>query len=86
MFWPATDRFPLTMSSYGTACAPMTMESNSQMATTRDLLDTAARWVADHQRVSVREAKARVHAMPLPELVAIAPVRRMLHEAARTVA
>jgi P-type E1-E2 ATPase len=54
---------------YGAACAPLTMEIPDDMATTRDLLDAAARWVAEHKGMSPRAAKAYVHAMPLGELV-----------------
>jgi hypothetical protein len=60
--------------------------SYGSMATTRDLLDAAAAWVAEHERMGIRPAKARVHDMPLAELVALPPVRRLLYEAARSVA
>ena len=68
---------------YGAACAPMTLEIPDDMATTRDLLDAAARWVAEHKGMSPRAAKAYVHAMPLGELVNLPPVRRLLYAAAK---
>jgi hypothetical protein len=71
---------------YGVALCPATIEKDGQLASTRDLLDTAARWVAHHDQVSPREAKARVHRMALPDLLAIPPVRRMLHQAASDLA
>ncbi len=56
------------------------------MPTTRDLLDAAAAYIADTERHGTRQAKARVHAMPLSELVSLPPVRVMLVEAARSAA
>lgn len=56
------------------------------MPTTRDLLDAAASYVAEHERLAIRPAKAKVHDMPLAELVNLPPVRVMLYEAARSAA
>jgi hypothetical protein len=56
------------------------------MPTTRDLLNAAAEYVMDRDTLGRQPAKARVHAMPLAELVNLPPCRVMLYEAARSVA
>ena len=60
--------------------------SSMQGSTTRDLLDAAAHYVAQRDRLGMRPAKAKVHDMPLADLVKLPPVRVMLYEAARSVA
>lgn len=51
-------------------------------ATTRDLLEAAARHVAAVDSEGMRQAKAKVHAMALSDLLAVPAVRRMLYDAA----
>lgn len=51
------------------------------VATTRDLLDAAARHVAARDGEGFRQAKAKVHAMALADLLSVPAVRRMLFEA-----
>ncbi len=53
------------------------------MPSTRDLLDAAASYVAERDRLGMRPAKAKVHDMDLGEFVTLPPVRVMLYEAAR---
>jgi hypothetical protein len=53
-----------------------------QDRTTRELLDIAARHVAETERLGLRPAKARVHDMTLVELVQLPPVRALLFDAA----
>lgn len=73
------------MTDFGVALHPITY-NGGPVPTTRDLLDAAAAYVAEKERIGIRPAKARVHDMGLAELVALPPVRVLLYDAARTVA